>query len=279
MRATSALKEIAEITASQWGFVTTAQAEKRQVSKLEMSRLAKSGLIERVTHGVYRDAGAPSSEFDEVRAHWLAARPFDLAEDRIAAPEHDFVASGATAAWLQGLGDIAPNRIEFVAETRKQTAYKFVQFRMAKMSRDDITLAQGLPVQTPAAAVLELIRQRTDLTLVAQIMSDAQGRITDMANFSERINAISKDYAFPRDGGQGLVDLLNRLSTPAYSEPIAAISEIAKRSFELNETMKKALGPSIDIKMSSEFEDLKKRIAQAQVALRNLTNQNSSAEN
>jgi hypothetical protein len=212
MRTASALKALAQITTSQWGLVTTAQASSKGVTKLDISRLANAGHLERVVQGVYRDLGAPSSMFDEVRAYWLAARPELLAEQRLMNLEQDFIATGSTAAWLLGIGDLIPQKFEFVAAARKQTARKVVQFRLAKVELGEIEFAEGLPVLKPLATVIELLRERTDLTLVARVLSDAQGSIYDMTNFSKSIAGFSASYGLGRNDGDALAAKLHRLA-------------------------------------------------------------------
>jgi hypothetical protein len=179
-----------------------------------LSRLAKGQHIERVVQGVYRDSGVPTSEFDEIKGYWLAAKPELLAEERITRPEKDFVASAETATWLQGLGDLTPSKYEFVSNARKQTTHAYVKFRMAKVVAEDVTLAQGLPVQSPAVAVVELLRKRTDLSIVEQIMSDAQNRIGDMTKFSDSLKALSADYGLGRNNGGALAAILNGFKSP-----------------------------------------------------------------
>ena len=83
MKATVALQVIADITASQWGMVTTAQAGALGVPRLMLARLAEAGHLERLAQGVYRDAGAPSDEFEDLRAAWLSTEPKLLAEERL----------------------------------------------------------------------------------------------------------------------------------------------------------------------------------------------------
>lgn len=68
MSTTEVAQALAEITAYQWGMVTTAQARKVGVSRLDLSRLAERGLLERVAHGVYRNAAVPTHELDDIRA-------------------------------------------------------------------------------------------------------------------------------------------------------------------------------------------------------------------
>ncbi|GAB7305223.1 hypothetical protein MAFF212519_31410 [Clavibacter michiganensis] len=66
MKSLDALPLLAELTAGQWGMVTTAQAEAVGVSRLQLSRLAQRGLLERMAHGVYRDAGSAPGEWDPI---------------------------------------------------------------------------------------------------------------------------------------------------------------------------------------------------------------------
>lgn len=51
MDALEALRELSQITAAQWGLVTTAQAGRRGVSRLYLSRLADAGYLERLAMG------------------------------------------------------------------------------------------------------------------------------------------------------------------------------------------------------------------------------------
>ena|SRR5680860_85920 len=83
MKARNALRELAEMSASQWGMVTSAQAATRGVSRLDLSRLTESGDLVRLAHGVYKDAGAPSGAHLDVRAAWLSSDPVRLASDRL----------------------------------------------------------------------------------------------------------------------------------------------------------------------------------------------------
>lgn len=45
--------------------------EIRSSASLDVSRLADSGHLIRIAHGVYMVAGAPGGEFDDLRAAWL----------------------------------------------------------------------------------------------------------------------------------------------------------------------------------------------------------------
>lgn len=109
------------LSASQWGMVTTAQAAAHGVPRLDLSRLCQSGHLERLAHGVYRDAGTPSEEFESLRAAWLAADPSHTAEQRLRDLSGGVVVMGASAASLHEVGDLPADRHEFSASVRHQT--------------------------------------------------------------------------------------------------------------------------------------------------------------
>ena len=95
---------LGQVTASQWGMVTTAQAASLGVSRLALARAAEAGHLIRLTQGVYREAGAPADEFEDLRAGWLATDPTRTAEDRLSEGSAGVVVSGVSAAWLHKMG-------------------------------------------------------------------------------------------------------------------------------------------------------------------------------
>ena len=100
MKSSDALRLLAELSASQWGMVTTAQAAVLGVERLDLSRLCSAGHLERLAQGVYRDAGAPSGEFEGLRAAWLAAVSSRTAEQRPIDLSGGAVVMGESAASL-----------------------------------------------------------------------------------------------------------------------------------------------------------------------------------
>ena len=71
----STLSRIARIAEDQWGLITRRQAEAAGVSQATLHRLAKTGTLDRVAHGVYRLAGAPPPDYPGLRAAWLQLAP------------------------------------------------------------------------------------------------------------------------------------------------------------------------------------------------------------
>ena len=68
MESKLALVALAEVTASQWGMVSSAQASMYGITRLDLSQLAEAGRLNPLAHGVYMDAGAPRDQVDDLRA-------------------------------------------------------------------------------------------------------------------------------------------------------------------------------------------------------------------
>src|SRR5215207_9555055 len=87
------------IAAGQWGLLTTAQAEREGITRLQLARLTDAGVLERVDRGVYATASS-ATEHRALRAAWLALDPTRTAEERLAEPMTAGVASHTSAAAL-----------------------------------------------------------------------------------------------------------------------------------------------------------------------------------
>lgn len=129
MRSDEALLALAQVTGSQWGLVTAAQAGARGITRLMLARLTESGHLERLLHGVYRVVGAPSDQFDDLRAAWLSTDPKPLAEERLADLTSGVVVASTSAAQLHGVGDLWADKNEFVAATRRQSQRSDIRYR------------------------------------------------------------------------------------------------------------------------------------------------------
>src|SRR5690242_13872509 len=143
MNSSQALRLLSEATASQWGLVTASQAASRGVSRLMLSRLTDTGHLERLAHGVYRAAGAPSDEFEPLRAAWLSTQPSEPAEVRLRNRHDDVVVSGASAAHLHHIGDLPADRHEFSSPRRRQSQRPEIHYRTRRLPSQDITIALG----------------------------------------------------------------------------------------------------------------------------------------
>ena len=222
---------LGELSSAQWGLITSGQAARRGVSRLDLSRLADAGLLERVSHGVYRDAGAAPDEFDGLRTAWLAIEPKADAEVRLADLPGTAVASGASAAYLHGIGDLRADRYEFTTPVRRQSQRPGVHFTVSSLDRSQITVRQGLPVTTVERTLADLIASRTDLTHVASALGDAlrRGGI-DLEELARMLGALAARNGLKKDDGAGFVDRLLKLAgmdAETTVDRIAAIDALA----------------------------------------------------
>lgn len=213
MKARDALLTLAELSASQWGMFTTAQAATRDVSRLTLARLADAGQLERLAHGVYRDAGSPGDELDDLRALWLSVDPARLAEERITTDEHAVIVSGATAAWLHGVGDLRPEPYEFTTSRRRQSHRDELRYRVRKLDGSRITIIHGLPVTDLEQTIVDLVEARTDLSLVAGVTAAAADkRPLDRRLLAKLLAPLAARNGFAAEDGQAVLAHLEKLA-------------------------------------------------------------------
>lgn len=209
MEARLALRELAEISASQWGMVTSAQAAARGVTRLDLSRLAGSGDLVRIAQGIYKNAGAPSGSFLDVRAAWLSSEPARSASERLNDGPRGIVISGETAAWLLDIGDLRSNRTELSTPVRRQTQRTDIRYRHRDLSERDVTISDGLPVTTPERTIADLVEDRTDLSIVANALRDASRKYElDLRRLETALAPLAARNGHRKDDGAAMLDQL-----------------------------------------------------------------------
>ncbi len=203
------LRDLSQVTVGQWGLVTTAQAARRGVSRLNLSRLAASGHLERVGHGVYRATSVPADRFQALKVAWVSVDPMLTAEERHRLPVPDAVVSGAAAAYLHGVGDLVPEPYEFTVPYRRQTQRPEIRFRVRQLPSESITVREGLPVATVEQTIADLVEDRFDLTVVADVLAGA-GRI-DRTRLAVLLSPLAGRHRLK--SGEDLLGHLETLST------------------------------------------------------------------
>jgi predicted transcriptional regulator of viral defense system len=209
MRTVDSLRVLAELSASQWGLFTAAQARLFGVPRLDVARLAEAGHLERLAHGVYKAVGAPGDEFEQLRAVWLSTDPTRLASDRLGDAENAVVVSGPAAAWLHGVGDLRPEPYEFTTARRRQSQRSELHYRVRALASGQTEIVQGLPATTLERTISDLLEARTDLSLMRQIIADAvRRRELDMDELARQLGPVSAAYGFARNDGAALLEHL-----------------------------------------------------------------------
>lgn len=213
MKSNEALLVLASVTGSQWGMVTTAQAASLGVNRLVLSRLAESGHLERLSQGVYKDAGVPGDQYEDLRAAWLSTEPKLRADERIKEPTRGVVVASSSAAMLHGIGDLWANRHEFVAPKRRQTQRSEVRFRQRQLDERDVALVEGLPSMTVERTLADLLEDVGEMSLVADALGAAvKKRPLDLGRLRELFAPLADRNGFTRNDGGAVLDRLMQIA-------------------------------------------------------------------
>ncbi|GIG24910.1 hypothetical protein Cde04nite_11540 [Cellulomonas denverensis] len=212
---------VSRLAAGQWGLLTTAQAQREGVTRLQLARLAEAGVLERVDHGVYASASAPT-EHRALRAAWLSLDPARTAEERLADPPAAGVVSHTSAAALHGLGDLLDDTPEITLAERKQTR-RSIRLHRSTLTDSDVTLVDGLPTTTAERTVADLLRDGHDAEHVAQIIGQGTRRgVIDLPELAARVESSARRYG-QRDGRALVEHLLDLVGL----SPAALVQELA----------------------------------------------------
>lgn len=213
--ATTAFRSVADLAEQHWGLVTTNQAASVGVSRLQMSRMASSGSLTRVAHGVYRVAGAPEHPHEPILSAWLA---LGGATRSPASGVPPVVAAGATAAELHHIGHLWANPLDFVVPTRRSTRHLGIRLRTEHLDPDEVTFAEGVPTLTVERTIADLVDLLGDLSLVAEVVRDAvdQSRLLSPARLTSHLEPLAARHKMT-DGHELAQELFDLAGTAPLS--------------------------------------------------------------
>lgn len=222
MSSTSVLSAISALAAGQWGLLTTAQAEREGVTRVQLARLVDAGVLDRVDRGVYATTASPA-EHRTLRAAWLVLEPGLTAEERLSDPIATGVVSHTSAAGLHGLGDLLDDVPEVTVSKRKQTR-RGIRVHHLPLTEDDVTLVDGLPTTTEKRTVVDLLRDGHDMEHVAQILGQAARRGgIDLDDLASRLDPLAR-----RRGAASGRALLEQLLDLVGLSPAALVRDLAE---------------------------------------------------
>jgi hypothetical protein len=275
MQSLAALRALASISAGQWGMVTTAQAAGIGVGRVQLARLVEGAFLERLAHGVYKETGSAPDEFVEMRAAWLSTDPKNTAENRLR-QQSEIVVSGNTAAHLYGFGDFQPEPYSFASTTRRQSQRPEIRYRHRAYQDEDVVIVHGLPVTTVERTIADLVRDREDLSLVADVLAAAvRASSVRLDVLASHLGPLAVRNGHPPEDGRALLDQLleitgidaaSQLRRIASGEMwwkavdqsvkgklLSAVSDELMRSFR--QDFAKLLTPSIGVDLSKMIRD------------------------
>lgn len=118
------IDKLYELATGQWGMFTSAQAVAVGISRNQLSRMSKDGRIEPIAYGTYRVTVGEETPHATIKAAWLSIYPKCAASSKLSSLPYDAIATGRTAACLQGFGDFYESPYCFVMTERKRTTRK-----------------------------------------------------------------------------------------------------------------------------------------------------------
>ncbi|MFG1818075.1 type IV toxin-antitoxin system AbiEi family antitoxin domain-containing protein [Kribbella sp. NPDC049174] len=220
-----AVLDLADLSAEQWGLLTTAQARTVGVSPQALARLTNQGALERMTHGVYRVTGAPPSPLDDLRAAWLALDPARRAGERLR-DQAPVVVSHRSAAAIHMLGDLEADEYEFTSSERRQTRRLGVRIHRGWLAPEEWTVVDGLPVTTVVRTVSDLAAAHVDGGHLARVVRDALTRQqVDDQQLATALRQHAHQYGARMGDGEAL--LARFLQESGVSVPIGRAVELA----------------------------------------------------
>lgn len=253
MRQADVLATLEMVASDQWGIVTTAQAGREGVERLQLSRLAEKGDLDRARHGVYLLPSHQAGPQDEIRAAWLSLEPKRFIDERW---EDDWpvVVSHESAARIHGIGRLIPPKFTFSTGGTKQTRQQGIRiYTRREIPETDIVSVDGLPVTNVARTVGDLAEQKIERGYLADLVADAlrkeNVRIDDLA---QKLEPAARSY-----GAKTGTQLVSELSAEASS--VEDIDELRKR---LVRTTKGTEGRVIDPDMFAGLEESLKMVSE-----------------
>jgi predicted transcriptional regulator of viral defense system len=209
---------LGDLSAGQWGMLTATQARVRGVSRSNLAHREHDGRLERLAHGVYRQASAPASPLDDVRAAWLSTDPAKLAHERVGYT--DTVLGSAAAALVHGIGDIDPRPYRILTRDRRQTQRQEILYSQRQLDPEDVTTREGMPVTTVERTIADLLRDYGDVSLVADALRDAaRVRDLDHERLAKLLAPLAHRYGHPAGHGDELLERLLQAAEPASQLP------------------------------------------------------------
>ena len=199
---------LGEISAGQWGMLTATQARARGINRSNLAHREGDGRLERLAHGVYRQAGSPSLPLDDLRAAWLSTNPAKLAHERTADP--DVIVGSAAGALVHRIGGIDPLPYRLITHDRRQTQRQEIAYSQRPVDGEDVTVRDGLPVTTVERTIADLLRDYGDISLVADALRDAtrMDRELDEGRLAHLLAPLAHRYGHPEGHGDTLLDQL-----------------------------------------------------------------------
>lgn len=216
------------LSTEQWGLFTSAQALSVHVSRNQLSRMVADGRLEPMAYGVYRVAAGGETEHAAVKAAWLSLYPSKTAFERLGAFPYDAVATGRTAAYMQGYGDFYETPYCFIVDRKKRSTREDLELVHAPAERRDVDLRLGIPVATPERTLADLVRLDEDPSLVNDYIASAalSGHTFDERRLTTLLDPLCRRRGYSSGADYSSALLGNSALPAALSSALSAVVKV-----------------------------------------------------
>ena len=183
-------RRLAARAADQHGYVTVDDAREVGGTPMALLMLAKRGALEHVDHGLYRIpdlAVGPLAQFQEAVLRIPGA-----------------VLSHDTALELLDLADVNPRQVHVTAPRAYRVRKRLPDWMVVHRDRlddDDIDGHEGLPVVTPARAIIDAIEDGVGARFVTQAIDTARRRNLLTTPEETRVLGVAAGHGIVVQGG------------------------------------------------------------------------------
>ena len=176
------ISALIELSQSEGGIFTTAQALRVGIPRDALSHAASVGRIVRIVRGAYRHAASPSSELDYAVAIWKLTSPDRFTHERMAS--WDGVAiGGRTAAFVHNIGDIPPYPCRVYSRAIIRTRLDDVLVSRRPIDPSDIMYKAGMLVTRPERTLFDLALDSEEPSNVSNALNDAIRKLSATGEF------------------------------------------------------------------------------------------------
>lgn len=239
--------ELRLLATQQHGLFTTAQAEKLNVPRLKVHRLAQAGTIRQVRRGVYSTDPFQVDHLEELRAAWLSLDPSKTVAERLRDEKCAAVAV-TSAAYVHGVGNLMTRSHEFYSPKRKQSRADDIHILTRELPSADTETVEGLKVTTVTRTVLDLLADGEELEHINNLLVDAatKGLMVAWGRIRRETYKAEKTYGIESS------KIFKALSASSSTEEQSVLAQsIMANNFpefkrQISEQWSKALAPILD---------------------------------
>lgn len=156
-----------DLATSQYGYVTRFQALEAGVARNTLDEMSRRGLVDHISHGLYRFKAFPTS-------------PLDTYMEAVLWPHRATgVLSHETALELYGLSDVNPEKIQLTVPKTHRIRRKIpavYEIHHADLGSEEITWREGLPLTTVERTIRDCHRTHLRRSLLEQALNQARSR-------------------------------------------------------------------------------------------------------